>query len=441
MILIYIPHITARIKYTFQYILEERFGLQYSIMDNKKDFLANDNAIKIVYGKENINIGLFFYAHDLLIETDIKETELHEGNVDNIKTLFSSNGNSALNFDVFAAVFFLLSRYEEYLDKPTIQHGNYDFHNSILYKLKTLDTPIIEQWLELLKNILHEKFPSLQFKQHKPTAGLSIDVDVAYAYRGRSLIRTAGGLVKKAFSFNFSEAANQLLTILKWRKDMYDTYDYVFNLIQKRKPVYFFNMGSFDEFDKNPSWKNKAFQHLIKYVSTKATVGIHPSYASNANKKLVGIEKNKLGKITGAEITVSRQHYLNLKWPETYNNLINNNIKEDYTIGYYYTYGFRAGTCNSFLFFDLKKNESTSLRLFPYAYMDGTLNDILKMTIGQAKMIVSKLIDETYKYNGVFIPLWHNSTLYDRNEWKGWREVFEHTVQEIEKKNFENLFS
>jgi hypothetical protein len=73
--------------------------------------------------------------------------------------------------------------------------------------------------------------------------------------------------------------------------------------------------------------------------------------------------------------------------------------------------------------------------------MDGTLNDILKMTIDEAKSVVSKLIDVTHKYNGVFIPLWHNSTLYDRNEWKGWREVFEHTVEEIERKNFENLFS
>jgi len=63
------------------------------------------------------------------------------------------------------------------------------------------------------------------------------------------------------------------------------------------------------------------------------------------------------------------------------------------------------------------------------------------MTIDEAKSIISKLIDVVYKCDGVFIPLWHNSTLYNRNEWKGWREIFEHTVQEIEKKNFENLFS
>lgn len=113
---------------------------------------------------------------------------------------------------------------------------------------------------------------------------------------------------------------------------------------------------------------------------------------------------------------------------------------EDYTTGYYYTYGFRAGTCHSFLFFDLVKNESTSLRLFPFAYMDGTLNDVLKMNIEQAKVVISKLVEVVYRYDGIFIPLWHNSTLYDRNGWKGWREVFEHTIHEIKKRDFDNLF-
>jgi hypothetical protein len=72
--------------------------------------------------------------------------------------------------------------------------------------------------------------------------------------------------------------------------------------------------------------------------------------------------------------------------------------------------------------------------------MDGTLNDVLKTGIEEAKAIISKLIDVTYKNDGIFIPLWHNSTLYDRAGWKGWREVFEHTVHEINKRNFENLF-
>jgi hypothetical protein len=200
-------------------------------------------------------------------------------------------------------------------------------------------------------------------------------------------------------------------------------------------------MGLYGKFDKNPSFRNRQFKQLIKKISEKAVIGLHPSYASNRNKNLIAIEKNKLEQITKKEVAASRQHYLKLKLPATYNSLIDNNINEDFTMGYAAAYGFRAGTCNSFLFFDLVKNESTGLRLYPFAYMDGTLNNYLKLGIAEAKEVVSGLIDVIYQYKGLFIPLWHNSTLCDCAEWKGWREVFEHTLKEIDNKNLEPLFT
>ena len=200
-------------------------------------------------------------------------------------------------------------------------------------------------------------------------------------------------------------------------------------------------MGEYGKFDKNPSAKNKNFQALIKGISEKAIVGLHPSYASNSNKNLISTEKNKLEKIIQKQITASRQHYLKLQLPFTYNNLINSNITEDYTIGYSANYGFRAGTCNSFLFFNLINNETTILRLFPFSYMDATLNNYLNLNLEEAKKTISKLVKAVYKYNGVFIALWHNSTLCNCAEWKGWREVFEHTLKEIDDKKFENLLN
>ena len=92
------------------------------------------------------------------------------------------------------------------------------------------------------------------------------------------------------------------------------------------------------------------------------------------------------------------------------------------------------------MFFDLLKNESTALRLYPFAYMDVTLNNYLKQSVEEAKKTVSKLVEIIYRYDGIFIPLWHNSTLCNCFEWKGWREVFEHTLKEIDDKNMKNLF-
>ena len=441
MLLIYTPYITNRIRYVMQYVFEERLGVDYSITSDKQRFLSNTDDFKIVYAKENLENEAFFYAHNLLFETDIQKIEVAVRTYNETKILFAHNNNSALPFDVFAAIFYLLSRYEEYLKDPLDKFGNYDYRNSILFKQNILDFPVVEQWIEFLKQILLQHFPSLQFKIHKPKFILSFDIDVAYAYKHRNILRTIGGLAKKIIQRNFNEVKNQLSVLSNKKKDMYDTYDYIFTSIKNKKPIFFFDMGEYGKFDKNPSSKNKKFQALIKSISEKAIVGLHPSYASNSNKNLISTEKNKLEKIIPKQITASRQHYLKLQLPFTYNNLISNDITEDYTIGYSANYGFRAGTCNSFLFFNLINNETTILRLFPFSYMDATLNNYLNLNLEEAEKTISKLVKAVYKYNGVFIPLWHNSTLCNCAEWKGWREVFEHTLKEIDDKKFENLLN
>ncbi len=423
-----------------QYIFEERLGIDYSITDDDQVYNSATISLKVTYANEFSNEGLYFYATSLLFEKDIKKIELHEKFINDTAVLFAHDKTSALSFDVFAAIFYLLSRYEEYLNDPRDKHGNYDFANSILYKLNVSNTPLVEQWIELLKAVIKKEFPSIRFKQHRAKFGLSFDVDVAYAYKNRNAFILAGGLIKKMLSLNFSDVKDQLLTLLNKREDRYDTYDYIFSSIKSTKSLFFFDMGRYGKFDKNPSYKNKKFRKLIQSISGKAFVGVHPSYASNTNDKLVGIEKKQLAQITGKPVTASRQHYLKLKLPSTYNLLISNNITEDFTMGYSGYYGFRAGTCNSFLFFDLVNDQQTHLRLYPFAYMEVTLNNYLNLSIDESKKIISKLVQTIKKYNGTFIPLWHNSTLCNCKEWKGWREVFEHTLQEIINNNLENIF-
>ncbi len=442
MLLIYTPHITNRIKYIIQYVFEERLGIEYSITDDKQVYKSAATTLKIAYTNEPCDDeGLYFYAFPLLFEKSIQQIQLNEKFVNTAAILFAHDKNAALPFDAFAAIFYMLSRYEEYLNDPRDKHGNYDYTNSILYKLNVLDTPLVEQWIEMLKDVITKKFTSVQLKDHKAKFGLSFDIDVAYAYKNRSAAILAAGFAKKILLLNFTEAKDQLLTLLNRKEDMYDTYQYIFSSIKNIKPIFFFDMGSYGRFDKNPSYKNKKFRQLIQSISEKALVDIHPSYASNANNKLVAAEKSKLEQITGKPVTKSRQHYLKLKLPSTYNLLISNNIAEDFTMGYSGYYGFRAGTCNSFLFFDLVNDQRTQLRLYPFAYMEVTLNNYLTLTTDEAKKIISELIQTIKKYNGVFIPLWHNSTLCECKEWKDWREVFEHSLQEIINNNMENIFN
>ena len=129
-------------------------------------------------------------------------------------------------------------------------------------------------------------------------------------------------------------------------------------------------------------------------------------------------------------MTKSRQHFLMLRFPETYRNLIANGISEDYTMGYADEVGFRASLCTPFYFYDLQKEEKTNLRIHPFAVMDATMNLYLKIKPAVALDYVRQLIDETKKVTGTFILLWHNESLSEVATWKGWKNVYEELIKE-----------
>ncbi len=439
MLIIYVQSITNRLHYVMDYVFKEQLGIDYKLYDDKHIFTATNADYKIIYAKEKFDDALYFFSDTLLFETGIKKIEPNADKLNEIPVIFKHENEAALGFDVFAAIFYLLSRYEEYLNKPTDKFGNYDYRNSILYTLNALHIPVVELWLNMLKKVLAKQFPSIQLKQSTAAFVLSFDIDVAYAYQNRSLKRIAGGIIKKVFKFQFNDLIDQLLTLLHLKKDMYDTFDYILNCIDQNKSLFFFNMGSYNTYDKNPSYKNKTFRKVIQRIHTKHITGLHPSYASNSNKKLIEKEKHWLEEIVNDKVVFNRQHYLKLQLPYTYRNLIENDMQHDFTIGYHDAYGFRAGTCKPFLFFDLEKNEATNLRLFPFAIMEGILNDVMKLSISEAKKIIIDLINVVAENNGVFIPLWHNSTLSNKEHWKGWREVFECMLDEIKNRKLVNF--
>src|SRR6476620_1871304 len=216
MLLIFTPFTGNRLKYVFDYIFHERFCIDYRITNDVESFTAEKEVAKFCYDETSFDDILFFYASSsLLNESNIKEHQLDEGVYNNSAVLFShQNKSSALSFDIFAAIFYLLSRYEEYIYEGKDEYGNFDHRQSILHKLNKLDTPVVDEWINTLKRVLKDHFPSLNFKEEKPHYILSFDIDVAYEYKNRTALRTIGGLAKKIVTFKFKALQNQVLTLL-----------------------------------------------------------------------------------------------------------------------------------------------------------------------------------------------------------------------------------
>ena len=129
--------------------------------------------------------------------------------------------------------------------------------------------------------------------------------------------------------------------------------------------------------------------------------------------------------ITNMQTKRSRQHYLRFSLPETYQQLIDLEIEEDYSMGYASHVGFRASTCTPFYFYDLDFEIQTPLKIFPFVLMDTTLNDYMKLTPKQSLGRIKDLYMEVKKVNGTLITLFHNESISGYMRWNGWQRVYQ----------------
>lgn len=125
----------------------------------------------------------------------------------------------------------------------------------------------------------------------------------------------------------------------------------------------------------------------------------------------------------------SRQHFLKLRFPETYRRLLAVGIREDWTMGYAEETGFRASIATPFRWFDVEKNEETPLIIHPFQAMDVTLKQYLQLTPEAATERLRTLIHTTQQVGGTFTTLWHNDNLAEIDDWKGWRAVYEQLLK------------
>lgn len=327
-------------------------------------------------------------------------------------------------------IFYLITRYEEYLPYASDQHGRFPATQSLAFRYDFLQQPLVNLLALKIKRILQKVFPALPFAtpqfQYLPT----FDIDLAWAYRHRGLFRTLGAYLKNLQQLDFKTLKRRLGVHFFSKKDPFYTFDFIEQLscTFQLHPVFFFLLGDYGRFDKNIPPNNAALQALIKKLASNHLVGIHPSYQSNAHIMQLQTEVQRLSTILGKNIHHSRQHFLKLHLPTTYQNLIKVGIQQDYTMGYADQIGFRASIATPYRWYDLSREQATNLKIVPFQVMDVTLREYLKLSPQKAVEAVVTLLKTTQKVNGTFVTLWHNNSLGETEGWEGWRVVFEKIV-------------
>jgi len=432
MLLVYSPKITSRLTYTFRHFFKRILQLEIQFTTEINEFVAH-NGPKITYAKQPLSTEFFVQSHQLLFEQGVNDLDIFVHDWEETKCFFKVGDKSAIPFDVFAATFYLLSRYEEHIPHVKDAHDRFPANESLAYKNGFLDKPVIDIWAFKVKKLLQERFADFDFKERKFNYISTIDVDCAYAYKRKGFIRTIGGFTKDFFTLHLKQFWFRLMVLLGVKKDPFDSFDWLLALQKKYgiKTIFFFLVSEYTTFDKNISTGNIKFQSLIKHVADYSDIGLHPSYFTMRDFNKLKKEKKRLESIINQTVTKSRQHFLRFDLPETFQNLVDLDIKEEHSMGYASHYGFRAGTCTPFYFYDMEHEIQTPLKLFPFAVMDVTLKDYLQFSNKKSFQIMMQLAEEVKKVNGTFITLNHNETFNEFGRFKGWQSIYERLLKHL----------
>lgn len=419
MLTIFTDKITNRLNYTLSLLFKSR-GIDYKITENWDDFLKIETP-KLIYSREkSLPDVLSIKAANLLFEDTIIAQEISKVEWNKIEILRFSDQP-----DILASIFYVVALYDDFTQKEKDNFGRLKGENSLLFQLGWLDKLMVERWSENLIAYI-ENQSKCMLNQTKIDFKITptFDIDHAYAYKLRSSWRLYLSLIKDVFLQKKVRIIERSEVLNGKLKDPFETYAQIQSIAAKKYDVkVFWLLGDYRKRDRNCSFKNKKHQELIQNVSQFADVGLHPSYASNSSFDRLKKEKNRIESILKKEIKHCRQHYLKISLPETFEKLEKAGFTDDYSLGYADKFGFRAGISRPFLWYNLEKDEMSNLTLHPISYMDGTLNEYLKLSINEAVNYVRELKAEVKEYGGEFIPLWHNETIGDYQHWSGWHEV------------------
>ena len=420
-VLLYTPSTSQRLQYVISFI-ESIIGQQISITTDKEEFIQSE-SIKINYSNTNLGDDEYqIVPHSLLFQTIIQPVEITVAECRNYPCFFITQ-NDHHGFDVFAAIFYLITRYEEYLPHQKDMYGRYVYTNSLAYQNNFLTMPLINIWI---KDLLLQ-LPTSDFRLTTFSFTPTYDIDIAYAYNHQPILKNIGGFFKDLLKADIEKVIERANVYSGTKRDPFDTYQWLDSLHKKHQlsPIYFFLLAKQKGiYDKNIAPNSTAMQQLVQQHSQTYSVGIHPSWQSGDSQLLVKEEIDSFKEITNKYCTKSRQHYIRLSLPETYRTLINNGIKDDYSMGYGSINGFRASVASPFYWYDLEKEEATILLIHPFCFMDANSFFEQHLSAEEAGKELQYYFDIVKEVGGQLITIFHNHFLTEQPQWKPWREMY-----------------
>lgn len=411
--LIFAEKITNRLRYAVAQVLRTD-AVEFT--SDRSAFHSHEGP-KINYSARRFGRELLVVPYGLLSAGNIQPQKIQCSSWNGLTIFFQTSGD--LPFDIFSATFYLLSRYEEYLPHKKDSYGRYDHQQSLAYRERFLDKPLVDRWRAVFLKQVEERYPELSLPQEQFAFLPTYDIDIAYATWGRGILRKLVQVLSaKRMTVN--------------GRDVFDVYDWLDQLHRQHHlaPVYFFLVARFrSRYDKNVSVKSGPLQLLVRRIAKQYLIGLHPSWKSFFVESELQEEHRLLQRISQRSITGSRQHYIQFTLPHTFRVLLKQGITDEYSMGYGSINGFRASTSVAFPWYDLMLETVTDLQLHPFCYMEANSFFEQHLSAEDAAAELQHYYDVVRQVNGTCITVFHNHFLTEQEQWLPWRKMYEAFLQ------------
>ncbi len=424
---IYIPNNnTKEREYIIDIFFDEFLGLKYNLLlydnENYKIVLPNKNNIII----KDAFFGKFKSEKSYLDKKNIPEKIIYAKNQftteKNIPVLFGTENliikkdEIICENDIFAASFFMLTRWEEFVEENRDEHNRFPAKTSLAYKQNFLQRPIVNEYIEMLWNFLKHLNCNQKRKNSNFDFTITHDVDLIANWTNFiNFIKTILGDIVKRRNIRLAKnnIKNYFLSVLKIEKDNFDTFDFLMKQAERvnKKAEFYFMTENKSSLNSNYKISNNKSTKLISKINLQNhIIGFHPSYYSYNNPEQWKKEYDRLTINAKQKIKTGRQHFLKFEIPTTWQIWEDNNMKKNSTMYYPEFLNFRCGVCYEFSVFNILSQKKLTLKESPLIFMETTF--LSYMNINNEKKFIDKItesINIVRKYSGNFVFLWHNS--------------------------------
>ena len=356
--------------------------------------------------------------------------------------LQADDGRITIGIDIAGSSFFLLTRYEEIVNKTRDDRERFPAHASLAWQEGFLDRPIVNEYVEILWSCLRQLWPGLKRKSRRFQVMLSHDVDwplgIVAASPMKIIKNAAGDLLYRKSANLLLRRIRSFYAVSRGNRDadLYNTFDWIMDRSEQMglsSAFYFLCGRTGGEIDGVYELDDPWIKGLLQRIHQRGhEIGLHPSYHTFRDPQQLKREYERLRQVAEEagirqEAYGGRQHYLRWEAPLTWQIWADAGLSYDSTLSYADHAGFRCGTCYEFPVFNAVTRKPLSLRERPLLVMECTLLEKQYMNLDreEAAAYMQMLKRRCQLYQGNFTLLWHNNLLVHPQD----AELYQYVLQ------------